>query len=113
MQMDPDTGRESTPRIDPTFRGGSLTAVSIILGFSLGFTAQWATDDSPWNISDYVAAVALAIGILLQIKALADLLELNSLELPVYLRAKNYFLTGLLVTALGIAMVIVVNAVPA
>ncbi|WP_245576793.1 hypothetical protein [Kaistia adipata] len=113
MQMEPDTGRDPTPRIDPTFRGGSLTAISIILGFSLGFTAQWATDDSPWHLSDYVAAGALAIGIILQIKAMAEMLEPNSLELPVYVRAKNRFLAGLLVTAVSIAMVILVNAVPA
>jgi hypothetical protein len=112
MAHDPNA-HLSASRIDPAFRGGSLTAVSIILGFSLGFTAQWATDDSPWSVSDYVAAAGLAIGILLQIKAMADLLELNSLELPVYRRAKNCFLAGLLVTAFGIAMVIVVNAVPA
>ncbi|MCX5519399.1 hypothetical protein OSH10_13240 [Kaistia defluvii] len=113
MTTDPTIPTEATPRIDPVFRGGSMTAVCIILGFSLGFTAQWATDESPWNRWDYVAAFALAVGILLQIRALADLLGVNSLELPVYIRAKNRFLAGLLVTALSITLVIIVNAVPA
>jgi hypothetical protein len=112
MADDPDLS-DPTSRLDPGFRGGSLTAVSIILGFSLGFTAQWATDETPWTVWDYVAGVALATGILLQIRAMAALLEMNSLELPIYNRAKNYFLAGLMVTALSIAMVIIVNAVPA
>ncbi|ODT12634.1 MAG: hypothetical protein ABS35_39680 [Kaistia sp. SCN 65-12] len=103
--------REPIPRIDSTFRNGSLTAIGIIIGFSLGFTVQWATDDSPWMISDVAEAIALGIGIALQIMALAEMLEVNSLEIPVYQRAKNRFLLGLLLTALGIAMMIAVNAI--
>ena len=113
MPPDPNSPREPTPRIDATFRNGSLTAIGIVLGFSLGFTAQWATDDSPWILSDYVAAIALTIGIVLQIMSLAEMLEVNSLEIPVYQRAKNHFMHGLMVTAVGIALVIVVNAVQA
>lgn len=113
MQQEPNVVHERPPRIDSAFRNGSLTAIGIILGFSLGFTAQWATDDSPWVLSDYVAAVALTIGIILQIKALAQMLEVNSLEIPVYNSAKNRFMSGLLVTAFGIAMVIIVNAATA
>ena len=113
MATDPNSPREPTPRIDATFRNGSLTAIGIVLGFSLGFTAQWATDEAPWITSDYVAAIALVIGIVLQIKALAEMLEVNSLEVSVYQRAKNRFMLGLMVTAVGIAMVIVVNAATA
>jgi len=39
------------------------------------------------------------------------LLEVNSLEIPIYQRAKNRFMLGLLITAAGIAMMIVVNVV--
>lgn len=111
MTTDPGSPREPTPRIDSTFRNGSLTAMGIVLGFSLGFTVQWATDDSPWMTTDFIEAIALAIGVALQIKALAEMLEVNSLEIPIYQRAKNRFMLGLLVTALGIAMMIVVNVV--
>jgi hypothetical protein len=113
VATDPNSPREPTARIDATFRNGSLTAIGIVLGFSLGFTAQWATDDTPWIASDYVAAIALVIGIVLQIKSLAEMLEVNSLEIPVYQKAKNRFMSGLLVTAFGIAMVIIVNAATA
>lgn len=113
MQMDPSSPREPVPRIDSTFRNGSLTAMGIVLGFSLGFTVQWATDDSPWMTTDYLEAVVLSIGVALQIKALAEMLEVNSLEIPVYQRAKNRFMLGLLVTALGIVTMIILNAITA
>jgi hypothetical protein len=109
MASDPNSPREPVPRIDSTFRNGSLTAMGIVLGFSLGFTVQWATDDSPWMVTDYIEAVALALGVGLQIKALAEMLEVNSLDIPVYQRAKNRFMLGLLVTAFGIALMILIN----
>lgn len=108
--MDPNSPREPVPRIDSTFRNGSLTAMGIVLGFSLGFTVQWATDDSPWMTTDYIEAIVLGIGVALQIKALAEMLEVNSLEIPVYQRSKNRFMLGLMVTALGIAVMIIINA---
>lgn len=111
MTTDPNSPRETVPRIDAAFRNGSLTAIGIIVGFSLGFTVRWATDDSPWVTSDYAEAALLGIGMALQIKALAEMLEINSLEVPVYLRAKNRFMLGLLLTAVGIALMIVVNAI--
>jgi hypothetical protein len=113
MSQHPDPAMQPPRRIDAAFRNGSLTAIGIILGFSLGFTAQWATDDSTWALSDYAAALALTAGIILQIRALAQMLEVNSLEEAVYNAAKNRFMAGLLVTAFGTAMVIVVNAVTA
>ncbi|WEK48586.1 MAG: hypothetical protein P0Y66_12175 [Candidatus Kaistia colombiensis] len=111
MATESNSQREPTPRIDSTFRNGSLTAIGIVIGFSLGFTVRWATDDSPWMPTDYFEAAALGIGIALQIVALAEMLRIDSLEIPVYLRAKNHFMLGLLLTAAGIAMMIVVNAI--
>jgi hypothetical protein len=100
----------SFQRIDPAFRNGSLTVVGIVLGFSLSFAVQWATDPSPWTPLDVVAALLLVIGLALQISSLSKLLEVNSLEVPVYRHAKNRFLHGLFVTAGGVFVTIVSNA---
>ena len=36
-------------RIEPEFRNGSLTAISVIVGFSLSFLSRWAgTRGSRW-----------------------------------------------------------------
>jgi hypothetical protein len=39
-----ETGAADPQRIDAAFRNGSVTAVGIILGFSLGFLSQWASN---------------------------------------------------------------------
>jgi hypothetical protein len=106
--MDTDSSQPPA-RIDAAFRNGSLTAVGIILGFSLGFTVQWATDPDPWTWLDVLASVFLMAGLTLQIKSLAELLEVDSLEVPVYRRAKNRFLKGLMITGGGVLITIAAN----
>lgn len=109
MSSDPSLSHPTAPRIDPAFRNGSLTAVGIVLGFSLSFAVQWANDPAPWTRIDLLAAALLLGGLTFQIRALAALLEVNSLEIPVYRRAKNHFMAGLLVTAAGVGVTILGN----
>ena len=52
-------------RIDTNFRNGSVTAVGIILGFSLGFLSQWAANPIAWRKVDIVAAIPIVVGIIL------------------------------------------------
>jgi hypothetical protein len=91
-------------RIDATFRNGSLTAVGIILGFSLSFLSHWASSPAGWSAVDILPLTPLAVGIGLQVKSLADLLRRDSLIATRYERAMRFFLFGLLLVALGIAL---------
>lgn len=91
-------------KIDATFRNGSLTAVGIILGFSLSFLSHWASNPMGWSAIDILPVTPLATGIGLQVKALADLLRRDSLIATRYERAIRFFLFGLLLVALGIAL---------
>jgi hypothetical protein len=97
------------PRIDSTFRNGSVTAVGIILGFSLGFLSQWASNPIAWSAVDIVAAAPIITGIGLQGKAFADLLSTQSLILANYDRARRIFLIGLGLVAGGVAVAIILD----
>ena len=74
MTEDPQS-QHADERIDTNFRNGSVTAVGIILGFSLGFLSQWAANPIAWSKVDIVAAIPIVVGIILQGKASADLLS--------------------------------------
>jgi hypothetical protein len=95
--------RLSSERIDATFRNGSLTAISVIVGFSLSFLNRWAAEPGPWEISDLAAIV---VGIVLQVSSLASLLSVRSLLLGNYVRAVRLFLIGLAVVSIGVALAI-------
>jgi hypothetical protein len=96
-------------RIDPTFRNGSVTAVGIVIGFSLGFLSQWASNPISWSKVDIAAAIPIILGIALQGKAFADLLSIDSLILAKYERARMVFLIGLSLVAAGVAIAILLD----
>lgn len=100
---------EAPQRIDPTFRNGSVTAIGIILGFSLGFLSQWASNPIAWSRIDIIAALPIVVGIGLQGKAFADLLSTKSLLVANYDRARVLFLWGLGLVAAGVAVAILLD----
>ncbi|TCH99038.1 hypothetical protein EJV46_10870 [Roseococcus sp. SYP-B2431] len=98
---------EPTPEpetIDSNFRNGSLTAVGIILGFSLNFLSHWASNPLDWSTIDLLPLTPLAVGIGFQVEALAELLRRDSLLATRYERAMRVFLVGVLLVASGIAL---------
>ena len=97
------------PRIDATFRNGSVTAVGIVIGFSLGFLSQWASNPISWSKVDIAAAIPIILGIALQGKAFADLLSIDSLVLANYERARVVFLVDLSLVAAGVAIAILLD----
>jgi hypothetical protein len=93
-------------RIDSTFRNGSLTAIGVVVGFSLGFLSSWATSDGEWNRVDLVSVCFLLVGISLKIRALAGMLGVRSLILSRYERLIRIFMIGLMFTAAGVFLAV-------
>lgn len=69
-----------TPHISDEHRNGSITAIGIVLGFSLSFLASWSLDEQPWNFWSLPVLAFLSAGIALQMKALYDLLRLPNIK---------------------------------
>jgi hypothetical protein len=108
-QKPPEAHSEPEDRIDSTFRNGTVTAVGIILGFSLGFLSQWASNPIAWSKIDILAALPIIGGIGLQGKAFSDLLSPDSLLLSKYERARRCFLLGLALVAAGVGVAILLD----
>ncbi|MET0606978.1 MAG: hypothetical protein ABWZ80_11015 [Beijerinckiaceae bacterium] len=100
------SARTPAPKIDSTFRSGSLTAIGIMVGFSLGFLTRWAGVPGGWSGADYVALACMTPGIALQIVSLAMLLSVDSLELERYNRLVRIFLAGLILVAIGVLLAV-------
>jgi hypothetical protein len=109
----PNTDEPSPQRtsIDATFRNGSLTAIGVVAGFSLGFLSRWAATPGEWSNADLVAVAAITLGIAFQIKALASLLSVTSLILTRYNRAVRIFMIGLILVAVGVVLAIFADIV--
>jgi hypothetical protein len=107
------TGKSDDPplRIDSTFRNGSVTAIGVVLGFSLGFLSHWVEQPGGWEIGDFVAVIAMTVGIGLQIVSVAQLLSVNSLFLSSYNRSVVIFIVGLVLVSLGVATAILLQII--
>jgi hypothetical protein len=97
-------------RIDAVFRNGSVTVVGVVTGFSLTFVTAWAANPVPWQLHDLFGIVPLSGGVVLQLISLTALLHPDCLERPRYDRAINIFVVGLVLVAIGIAIMIAFDA---
>jgi hypothetical protein len=94
------------PKVEGIFRSGSITAISVVVGFSLGFLSRWSGLPGKWERSDVFAVVAITLGVALQIKALVDLLAIRSVIVAHYERSIRIFVIGLILVALGVVAAI-------
>ena len=104
-QQDPDKDE----RIEIVFRNGTITVVGVVVAFSLGFITNWAGNPIPWQKIHLLAVVPILVGIALQVKALSDLLHVESLRRVVHDRAIRFFLAGLILTAIGVGTAILLD----
>jgi hypothetical protein len=102
MADEPNTSESA--RIHPEFRTGSLTAISVLVGFSLSFLSRWAGTPGKWHAADLFAVALIVTGSALQIWALGALLFVSSMVMANYERAIRIFLTGLAIVTVGVAI---------
>jgi hypothetical protein len=88
------------------YRGPMVTAIGIIMGFVLAFTATWATQlpqETDW--SDYLIGIGLFVSVFLQIWALYRMLDNSIIEARQtkhYRQTLRVFILGLSFTFLGL-----------
>jgi hypothetical protein len=98
-------------RVEANFRSGSITAIGVVLGFSLAFLVRWSGLPGRWEISDLFAVTGITAGVAFQIRALVELLAVQSLIVSNYQRAVRVFVVGLVLVALGVIAAILAHIV--
>jgi hypothetical protein len=102
--MSDEAKPDSSARISPEFRNGSLTAISVIVGFSLSFLSRWAGTPGKWHSADLFAVAVIVAGSALQIWSLGAMLFVSSMVMAKYSQAIRIFLIGLGLVAIGVAV---------
>ncbi|ALM84177.1 hypothetical protein [Bordetella sp. N] len=107
----PETPRdESVPARSPRprdlpqgFRAGLITAITVLLGFSLGFLRYWGLDEpGEWSALSVMPGVALFLATLLQILTLYRALRLEDEAEDEYRKTVRWFIASALVLLLGL-----------
>jgi len=104
-----DVHTENEQLVETLFRNGTLTVAGIVLSFSLGFLAQWGANPLPWRLWDAPPVLALAAGIVIQLRALWMLLGIESLKRRVFEKANRQFFIGAVTTGAGVFLAILMD----
>ena len=96
------------------YRQGIITAITVLLGFSLALFRFWGFETSgDWTARSIIAAVAIIIAVVLQIVALVRSLRLEDDDPNEYRKTVRWFATSAVVLLIGLLFATVVFAGPA
>ena len=99
-QQEPVSEPENKP-LPLGYRQGIITAITVVLGFSLLFVRYWNFElPGAWTVSSEIVALLLGFSILLQFIALWKALRVTDDEIPEYNKTLFWFLLSVIVLLL-------------
>lgn len=99
----PEEKPPSGPGLPNGYRQGVITAITVLLGFSLYFLRFWNFElPGSWTPLSLLAAGLILISTLLQLVALWRSLQVADDSEPVYRRTLQWFLAGIVSCLLGV-----------
>lgn len=101
--------RQQRPPLTATlpvgYRQGIITAITVVLGFSLLFLRYWGFElPGPWTHASVVAAVLLILSILVQFVALWRSLLLQDDEASEYNKTLRWFFFAIVTLLISLAI---------
>lgn len=98
----PERPRKSLPQ---GYRQGIITAVTVLLGFSLGFFRFWGFESpGQWTLRSIIPASTLAAAVILQIIALFRALDVADDDEQEYRKTVRWFIASAVVLLAGMLL---------
>ena len=87
------------------YRQGIITAITVLLGFSLFFLRYWDFElPGAWNVSAAVAGILMAVSIVLQLVALWRSLQVKDDDETEYRKTLRWFFVSAVALLIGLAL---------
>jgi hypothetical protein len=103
-QPSPPSPKPRVP-LPPGYRQGVITAITVLLGFSLLFLRYWNFElPGTWNLPSVVAAVMLSFAVLLEIVALWRSLQVEDDDEEEYRVTLRWFLSSAILLLLSLLL---------
>jgi uncharacterized membrane protein YidH (DUF202 family) len=109
VERQPTSTAERQPRPLPEgYRQGIITAITVLLGFTLAFFRFWGFEASgEWTIRSIIAASTLVAAVVLQIVALFRSLRLEDDDREEYRKTVMWFVASAVVLLVGLLIAVV------
>jgi uncharacterized membrane protein YidH (DUF202 family) len=102
---------QSRSHLPQGYRQGLITAITVILGFSLAFMRYWALENTnDWTSKGKISASIVGIGILVLLWTLYRSLDIHDDNHRRYPRTVKYFFVGVAIVVVGVFYSIIVAA---
>jgi 4-amino-4-deoxy-L-arabinose transferase-like glycosyltransferase len=99
-----DSDLPPRPSVPQGYRQGFITAITVMIGFSLAFIRFWSFEASgAWTKQAVIATAGLTVALVLQIVALVRSLRIEDDEVSEYRITVRWFVAS--VVTLGVALV--------
>jgi cytochrome bd-type quinol oxidase subunit 2 len=106
----PEPARHPLP---PGYRQGIITAITVLLGFSLAFLRFWGLEASGyWTIRSMLSTATLVLAVVLQIVALYRSLRVEDDEEHEYRRTVRWLVVSAAVMVLALLLTMLESAAP-
>ena len=93
------------------YRQGIITAITVLLGFSLTFFRFWGLEaPGKWTIPSVIAATTVVLAVVLQIVALFRSLRIEDDDAGEYRKTVRWFVVSAAVLLVGLVLAVVVSA---
>jgi len=93
------------PAVPSGFRQGIITAITVLLGFSLAFWRFWGFESpGSWSARAIVAALCLIVAVALQILALFRALRIEDDAIPEYRKTVRWFIASAIALLVGLTL---------
>jgi 4-amino-4-deoxy-L-arabinose transferase-like glycosyltransferase len=104
----PPTERQHSP-LPQGYRQGIITAITVLLGFSLAFFRFWGFEaPGEWTRRSMVVAATLVVAVVLQIVALFRSLRIEDDDETEYRKTVLWFVASAVVLLVGLLVAVVV-----
>ena len=109
----PETPAPEPPRRPPPagYRQGIITAITVLLGFSLAFLRFWGLEASgQWTVRSVLSTVTLVVAVVLQIVALFRSLRIEDDDEREYRKTVRWFIASAAVMLLALLLAMTESA---
>jgi len=101
----PPAAKRTRKELPAGYRQGIITAITVILGFSLVFLRFWSFEaEGDWTRPSVVAALLLALSILCQMVCLWRSLQISDDDETEYARTLRWFLASIVTLLVSVTM---------
>lgn len=108
MTNSPAPQRKRTP-LPPGYREGIITAITVLLGFSLAFFRFWGFEaEGQWTFRSVLAAGILIVAVVMQIIALFRSLRIADDDEIEYGKTVGWFVASAIVLFIAVLIAVVV-----